>query len=118
MMPPTPMPRLTRAKLTPKYCWRVSPVVTAAMSALNAGHETPKLTPRKKNATRTAAGVVAKARIVHPTSWQVVENSSIRRAPTRSVSAPPGPVTASATTAMNAISVPARSSEMPRTSWR
>ena len=112
------MPRLTSAKLTPKYCCRVAPVVTAAMRALNAGHETPKLKPSSRNESATTNGVVANARITQPTSWALVPISSIRRAPIRSVSAPPGPVTSRATTAMNAISVPARSSEMPRTSWR
>ena len=100
----------------PKYCWRVSPVVTAATRALKAGQETPKLKPRNANPTANSSGEVAKAISVQPTTWALVENSSIRRAPRRSVSAPPGPVTASATTAMKAISRPARSREMPRTS--
>ncbi len=101
----------------PKYCWRVSPVVTAATRELNAGHDTPKLKPRKAKPMKNMSGVVAKAMIAHAIIWLVVEKSSIRRAPTRSTRAPPGPVTASATMAMKAISSPARSSEIPRTSW-
>ena len=46
------MPRLTRAKLMPKYCCRACPVTTAATRALKAGHETPKLNPRNRNAAR------------------------------------------------------------------
>ena len=118
MTPPKPMPRLTSAKLIPKYCWRAAPVVIAAMRALKAGHDTPKLIPMKTNATATMSGVVAKARITQPTSWALVAHSSIRRAPTRSVNAPPGPVTTIATTAMKAINRPARSKAMPRTSLR
>ncbi len=118
MTPPRPMPRLTRAKLMPKYCWRAGPETTAAMRALKAGHDVPKLKPMKRKARATAAGVVAKARITQPTSWEVVASSSISRAPMRSVSEPPGAVTARAKTAMSDMSRPDSPSSMPRTSCR
>jgi hypothetical protein len=85
---------------------------------LKAGQDTPKLTPVKRKATATAAGVAAKAISAEPTSWEAVASSTIGRAPTRSVNAPPGPVTSRATTAIRGISVPARSRGMPRTSLR
>ena len=74
----------------PKYCWRAGPETTAAIRALKAGQEIPKLNPMKRNASATAAGVVANARTTQPTSWEAVASSSMTRAPIRSVSEPPG----------------------------
>ncbi len=116
MIPPTPMPRLTSAKLTPKYCWRAGPLTTAAMRALNAGQDSPKLSPSSANPTTNEGTDVAKATATQPTSWAADATSRMDRAPTRSVSEPPGPVTSRATTAITAMRVPAWPSGMPRTS--
>ena len=51
-----------------------------------------------------------------PLIWATVPQMTTTRAPKRSTSAPTGPVTASATTAIRPMSSPATSSGMPRTS--
>ncbi len=81
MMPPMPIPRLTSAKFTPKYCCRRSPSTTAAMSALNPGQETPKFTPISTSATAATAGWVANASRVQPAIIAVSPASSTARAP-------------------------------------
>jgi hypothetical protein len=118
MMPPTPMPRFTRAKLTPKYCWRSSPFTTVAMRALNPGHETPKFTPISTRATAATAGWVANASRVQPAIIDVSPMSRMMRAPKRSMSVPPGPVTIKPVMAMRLIRAPESPRSNPRTSCR
>ena len=81
MMPPTPIPRFTSAKFTPKYCCRRSPSTTLAMRALNPTHETPKFTPISTSATAATAGWVAKASRVHPAIIAARPASRMARAP-------------------------------------
>ena len=116
-MPPRPMPRLTSAKLTPKYCWRSGPSTIAATMALNAGQVTPE-TPISVVATIAFGTVSAKARMPTPTMCTRQATRVTRRAPNRSTAAPPGPVTMTPTAKIHAISRPATSRPMPRTSCR
>ena len=111
------MPRLTRAKLTPKYCWRSGPFTIAATIELNAGQETPE-TPINVVATIAAGTVSAKARTRTPTMWTRQPTRITRRAPYLSTATPPGPVSSTPTVKIHAISRPATSRPMPRTSWR
>ena len=80
-MPPTPMPRLMSAKLTPKYFCRRSPLTTVAISALNAGQETPKLMPIRTRAKAATPGEVANASTTLPTIIAVSPPSRTARAP-------------------------------------
>ena len=88
------------------------------MSALNAGHETPKLNPISTSATAATAGVVANASSRLPATIEAQPARSTARAPSRSVSDPPGPVTISAAIAIRLINVPDRPRSKPRTSCR
>ena len=116
-MPPIPMPRLTRAKLMPKNWVRRGPETMLEVRALNPGQPTPKLMPSRVNASTNAGTVVAKASTTAPTSWARLPQTSTTREPRRSISAPAGPVTTRATTAIRPMSSPATSSGTPRTSW-
>ena len=60
-MPPSPMPRLTRAKLMPKNWVRTGPETMLEVRALNPGQPTPQPMPISVNASTNAGGVVAKA---------------------------------------------------------
>ena len=111
------MPRLTSAKLTPKYCWRNGPCTIAATIALNAGQVTPE-TPISVVATIAIGTVSAKASTTTPTMCTTQATRVTSRAPNRSTAAPPGPVTSTPTVKIQAISKPATSRPMPRTSWR
>ena len=115
-MPPTPMPRLTSAKLMPKNWVRRGPETMLAVRALNPGQPTPKLMPSSVNASTNAGTEVANASTTAPTSWATLPHTSTTREPSRSMSAPIGPVTTRATTAMSPISRPATSRGTPRTS--
>ena len=114
--PPMPIPRLTRAKLMPKNWVRSGPETMLEVRALKPGHPMPKLMPIRVNAATKAGTEVAKARITAPTSWARLPQINMTREPRRSIRAPTGPVTTSATPAMRLISSPATSSSMPRTS--
>ena len=58
-MPPTPMPRLTRAKLMPKNWVRIGPETMLEVRALNPGQPTPNAMPSRVNATTNAVTDVA-----------------------------------------------------------
>ena len=92
-IPPTPIPRLTRAKLMPKYWVRRRPSTMLEIIALNAGQPTPKLIPSSTNATTNWGTVVANARTTAPRTCATLPPMTTTRAPMRSVSAPTGPVT-------------------------
>ncbi len=115
-MPPIPMPRLTRAKLMPKNWVRTGPDTMLEVSALNPGQPTPQPMPNSVNASTKAGGVVAKAITTAPSICAVLPQTRTTRAPSRSISAPTGPVTTRATTPSRLMRRPATSSGMPRTS--
>ena len=76
------------------------------VSALNPGQPTPKAMPSSTNAATKAGTVVANARTTQPMIWATVPQMTTTRAPRRSISAPTGPVTTRATTAIRPISRP------------
>ena len=106
-MPPIPMPRLTRAKLMPKNWVRSGPETMLEVRALNPGQPTPKAMPSSVNASdeRRAPRWRTPARRA-PQNWATVPQMTTARAPSRSISAPTGPVTTSATTAIRPMSRP------------
>jgi hypothetical protein len=80
---------------------------TAPIMALKPGQKTPPAAPSRPRANAAVTGVEANASMTLPSIWAVMPARMIRRAPSRSMSAPAGPTTAIPTMAGTASRLPA-----------